>query len=375
MLNRVVNTKDVGGDVVQMVETKVALERLGVVVDIEPTPEGGIDDYDVVHLFNLTTQDTHVNWTKSIHSGIPMVISSIYWNSDEFMMRGWSPAGSEYMNSLLRGVFHHEIVFNSARMIKDFLRNKPMVGDVAVPWNFRSPAMLKRILESCVCVLPNSLIESEMLQSEFSVPAEKVVVVPNAVSPIFLDDYPSKAFESPFGEEDFVLSVARIEDRKNTMRLIRACRDLAVPLVLIGKCNPRSQYARSCIETSRGGRVCFYGELPPRSELLISAYSAAKVHALVSWYETPGLSTLEAAAVGCRIVSTIRGCAREYFGDSGIYVDPRRVESIEAGIRRALEEPPGDELSTLRKRIREKYTWENAAAQTKRAYELAIARS
>ena len=57
-------------------------------------------------------------------------------------------------------------------------------------------------------------------------------------------------------------------------------------------------------------------------EELIKYYQKAKVHILPSWFETCGLSTLEAAAMGCNIVITNRGYASEYYDGHAFYCDP-----------------------------------------------------
>jgi hypothetical protein len=104
-------------------------------------------------------------------------------------------------------------------------------------------------------------------------------------------------------------------------------------------------------------------------EELASAYAAAKIHALPGWFETPGLSSLEAAAAGCNIVSTDRGTAREYFGDMAWYCDPRSIDSIREAVLAAHESAPRDDL---RARIRERCTWRRAAESTLEGYRMAL---
>ena len=48
---------------------------------------------------------------------------------------------------------------------------------------------------------------------------------------------------------------------------------------------------------------------------LASAYAAARVFALPSWFETPGLAALEAGLAGCAVAITPYGSTRDYFGD------------------------------------------------------------
>ena len=102
---------------------------------------------------------------------------------------------------------------------------------------------------------------------------------------------------------------------------------------------------------------------------VMQADLVAKVHALVSWMETPGLSSLEAGAMGCNLVITEKGDTRDYFGDEAFYCDPESVESIRAAVVAARAAPA---KPLLQQRIRTQYTWNKAAEMTFKGYELAL---
>jgi glycosyltransferase involved in cell wall biosynthesis len=90
------------------------------------------------------------------------------------------------------------------------------------------------------------------------------------------------------------------------------------------------------------------------------------VHALPSWRETPGLVSLEAAAAGCRIVTTELGSTRDYFGDLAWYCYPDDFASIRRAVEMAMKAPvPAD----LRKQVLTQYTWQRAASATLASYE------
>jgi glycosyltransferase involved in cell wall biosynthesis len=99
---------------------------------------------------------------------------------------------------------------------------------------------------------------------------------------------------------------------------------------------------------------------------LISYYRSAKVHVLPSWFETCGLSSLEAGAMGCNVVVADKGFAREYFGEHAFYCDPGNVASIYGAVHRAATSPL---QPALEKRVRNNYTWQQAALQTMKAYQ------
>jgi hypothetical protein len=137
-------------------------------------------------------------------------------------------------------------------------------------------------------------------------------------------------------------------------------------VVVVGQPNPE-EYRELCRRYA-DENVRFIDALP--KEELASAYAAAKVHALPGWFETPGLSTLEAAAAGCNVVSTDRGLAREYLEDMAWYCDPRSLESIREAVLAAYKAPRGERLG---EHVRERYTWERAAERTLEGYRLAVA--
>jgi glycosyltransferase involved in cell wall biosynthesis len=116
--------------------------------------------------------------------------------------------------------------------------------------------------------------------------------------------------------------------------------------------------------------VHFVGQRPPTE--LRALYHAARVHACVSWYETPGLASLEAALCGCNIVVAPGGCTREYFGDAAHYCEPDDPRSIQAAVEAALAAEPDFDLAV---RVAREFNWDAAARNTLRGYELALGTS
>ena len=159
--------------------------------------------------------------------------------------------------------------------------------------------------------------------------------------------------------ENFILSVARISPRKNQHWLARICQELGLPLVLIGPVNDRKYFEL----THSYPNVTYLGT--QQGELLASAYAAAQVHALPSWFETPGLSSLEAGACGTTVLSTSQGSTYEYFKDLAAYVEPLDDSSLRLGLEKALNLSP----LPLTEHIREHYPWSKVAAITLAAYQ------
>jgi glycosyltransferase involved in cell wall biosynthesis len=162
------------------------------------------------------------------------------------------------------------------------------------------------------------------------------------------------------GLEPFVLSVARVEPIKNTLALARAIRDLPCRLVLVGSVLPGHETYLAAVRRAAGNVV----HIPHVDhERVRDIHAAAAVHALPSWYETTGLSTLEALAAGTPVVVGFGPCVEEYFGDCAHFCRPVSVRSLRREILRALEGPTGIEREVARR-----YSWDRTAQELLSAY-------
>jgi glycosyltransferase involved in cell wall biosynthesis len=206
-------------------------------------------------------------------------------------------------------------------------------------------------------VIGNSDLECDLLASVFNIPRDKFATVYNGINEIFFRPTNADIFRKHFGiNGQFILNVANIEPRKNQIQLARALKNFPdLKLVIIGY-ERDSEYAKLLYEEA-GDQLIYLGPLPHESELLRSAYAACELFALPSTLETPGLATLEASAIGTRILVTAEGSAVEYFGDGAIYVNPEDFFSISQGIAEALLRP---KLEVLSLTMRGNFTWHGA---------------
>lgn len=212
-------------------------------------------------------------------------------------------------------------------------QNKPIVAS-PIYWNMApylekveiNSAALKQwesyqpwrcqLLQDCDLLLPNGQAEMEQIQGDFQV-TTPYKVIPNGFPLEYLGiDETYFREQCPGLPEEFVLSVARISSRKNQKWLAQCCQELGLTLVLAGPINEPKYFE----EVQAYPNVVYLGTIQGR--LLASAYATAKVHAIPSWFETPGLSSLEAAACGAVVLSTDQGCTKEYFLDKAVYIDP-----------------------------------------------------
>lgn len=80
--NRPLYDNPLGGDAIQMLETKKWLESLyGFHISVITDPKELTDDFDIVHIFNFSTYEITNRFMEKAHQlGIPIVSSCIYWD-------------------------------------------------------------------------------------------------------------------------------------------------------------------------------------------------------------------------------------------------------------------------------------------------------
>ncbi len=348
-----------GGDTFQMLQTKSELEKLGVEVQLGTINQAPrYKDIDLIHVFNWEQlQPVIKTYGRILTDGLPLVLSTIFWfhtgqwfDEAAISRRVWRFANAALGSSLSR------MLYEKWQLTK-------------FKWG-KQGQDLRRQLFLPAQLLPNSFIEMEHLEDVLGLNGrlrKRCTVVPNGVVKGFFDPLPSpnQKFWEEYRLKDFVLEVARIQSAKNQLGLIEALFDTSFPIVFIGQPSPYEQeYVNRCYEqANRRGNVYFIDPKTPQE--LAGIYTLAAVHALPSWRETPGLASLEAAAAGCRIVSTSNGSAREYFGDEAWYCDPRDSRSIREAVMAALDSPSSGKL---RDQVLERYTWEAAAKRTLDVY-------
>jgi len=288
-----------------------------------------LEGFDIYHCFGLSPDNAGIVKLAK-NKGLNYVCSPVYWEPWEL---------SRHTQSWTR-----RLMSRAVHAVARNFRSYEWMHSVA-PGQF--------LLDSADSILPNSLAEVDSLKRNFIIDNRKVRVIPNGVEPTFSDGNEIE-FKSRYGYEDFILYVGRIEPRKNLVRLAEAADALGMELVLIGSSAGNDAYLERCVSRNRG-RTHHIGTIDHKSSMLKSAYKSASVFVLPSWFETPGISAMEAAVSGCPVVVTSRGSTREYFGEYVEYCDPASVSSICAAIENASTK---ENVGKLRDSILDNYSWQ-----------------
>ena len=312
-----------GGAEVQLERTRESLVRLGVTVDLYSQWDREVlDRVDILHWFHIDPSSIEI-LRIARQRGLKVVISAIFWPRRPWLEPLWTRVSG-------------------------------------LPKKFGIPltsyfAMARDTLRLADIVIASSKSEANHIKRIFGIPEKRLRVVPVGVSPDFARASP-ELFISKYGLRDFVLCVGRVEPRKNQLRLLQALRNSGIPIVIIGDCLIRPEYYKRCQEISYPG-VHFLGRLDHKDPVLASAYAAARVLALPSLLETPGLVALEGALAGCRLAVTTIGNTHEYFQHYAQYVNPRSISSIRKGILKAYQMDQ-KRVQDLRELILNTYTWD-----------------
>jgi len=329
----------VGGHVTQMRETVEALGRAGVAAQIG-SPERAMDgDADIVHCFG--------DPRPLLRLGRPrgrLVVSPIY-------LPRWFTLGPYfrrpgYQHVLATRLRHHA---SWVRRPGAWIRR------------YRDFQDMLRALAAVDLLVVNSDAEAALLRRDARGRLPEVRVAHSGVSREAFDGDAERGRELlGIDDEPFVLSVARIEPGKNSLGLALALRGLPYRLVLVGSVLPGNERYLAAVQDA-AATLTHVPHLDHR--LVRHAHAAAAAHALPSWYETTGLSTLEALATGTPVVASGGPCERDYFADCAAFCRPASVKSIRGAILRAVGDPKGNE-----REVAHRYTWDRTARELIDAY-------
>jgi glycosyltransferase involved in cell wall biosynthesis len=328
-----------GGPRTQILETKAALEKLGVDVqlfDMWQTLKKG--DCDVLHIFGSGIATYH--FAREVSKlGIKLVVSPIFFSSHS----------SQYIRCVLW--FDKTILKRLHGVWTDY-------------------GFVSEICKWADAVLPNTKKEAALIEQGLGIPKEKIHVVPNGVSERFYNA-DATLFVKTYGISNFILNVGHIgPGRKNVLRLVRALNRIDKPAVIIGR--PEAGEELDLIRKEAGKNILLLDNIPNDSDMLASAYAACDVFALPSLFETPGIAALEAGLAGAKVVITKYGGTEEYFTNYAEYVGPISVNSIEKGIRKAISKPKDKKLC---EHIRENYLWAKVGEMTLESYKIIVYKS
>lgn len=210
-------------------------------------------------------------------------------------------------------------------------------------------------------IVPSETTKKDLVKLGFK---QKISVIPEA-STSALTRVSEKEVESvkqKYNLSNLYMISVGVHPRKNTIRIVRAYKRLKktyknLNLVLVGTAVD--------VDTSSLPGVIFTGFISDKE--LSALYSGASTLLFPSLYEGFGIPILDAMKLGIPVVTSNLGSMKEVAGDAAVQVDPKSVDSIVNGVKKAFS----DSENFVKKGIvrEKKFSWEKMAMETLKVYD------
>jgi len=229
-------------------------------------------------------------------------------------------------------------------------------------------------------ILADSRHSQEDIIRTLKIPEDKVkrvyIGVDEKYKPATKVTFSKKVSEQYQIKPPYFLYVGRHDPYKNIEGLVRAYSQYLkkVPdgaqLVITGNLDPRyPEAARWCEKEGLMGKVVFTNHVS--DEALLTLYQHALAVVLVSKYEGFGLPVLEAMACGVPVLCSNVASLPEVADEAVVKVSPKSIEHITQGLIELHQNEKLRQECIRRGKIQaKKFSWQNCAIETWKAYEI-----
>lgn len=366
MLGRTDLRKMPGGDLVQIEQTAAALKALGVEVEVSTNWEVEMEDFDVIHVFQLDWNSECFLYARNAKLvGKPVVLSPIHHNIHEVDL--WENNFAFGLRKVSNFFFHNQFTRDTIKILYRAMfsdKNKRLPAIYALSMGLKN--LHAQTLGLADIVLVQTLKEAQDLKETYKTDF-KWEKVSNGVGDVFLSDKVHDENYFPF--KDYIVCVGRIESRKNQLSVITAVENLRaatgdnLQLVFVGKASQtNASYVSKFLKEVKQRDWITHIDWIDYNRMPV-VYSNAKVAVSASFFETTGLTLLEALYSKCNAVAT-GPRAQEVLGEYASYCNPVDISSIEQAISAELAKP----RPLLPKNYAEEYTWKKVALKTLDVY-------
>lgn len=357
-----------GGDTVQILETKKALEALGVSVVIDNSINPNVSEFDIIHVFNLDwVCEPYLQISNAKKQKKPVVLSPIHHSLLEFeKYENLNRYGLVKLgNFIISSQEKRDIARNILKGVQNLSKLYPAI--VQAFMGIRKQQYLSVSLANHILV--QTELEAKDLKNDYKTnnfPWTKVV---NGID--------TKKFSAGSNlkvpSENTILCVGRIEPRKNQISLAKAFIKaqeqgtiLDYKLVFVGGVN--NNHPTYHLEFNKlikqNSNIVHLGFV--EQEKLCEIYKKSKVYALSSWFETTGLVFLEAVSCGIKSIVASGDRAKEYLEENAIYCNPESISSQVTSLQQAVKSSTVN--PNFKEFVKKTYTWENCAIKTLEVY-------
>ena len=317
-----------GGDTEYLLKLESDIKKYGCKIQGNCNQQISLEEFDIIHIINF---ETHSAINAALQQK-PYIVTPLYKDFTQHIVtsRRLVSLFKEYIDSGNHTTFEKGLAV---------LHNTGNVSNTPADYNF--------IVSHAETILVSGESERDRLKRDFPNARNIEIVKLGFDRPTDPEHISPDLFVSKYGVKDFVLCVGRLEARKNQLMLLYALKDEDIPIVFVNSKASQLEYEELCKRFKRKGKTIFTGRVT--REMLFSAYKAAKVHALPSWYEVPGLVSLEAGWMGCNVVASGWGTIKDYLGEYAYYCEPHDPESIKKAVLTAFNDPRNRKLPEILK--------------------------
>lgn len=231
-------------------------------------------------------------------------------------------------------------------------------------YRLKNNILFKRSAKRADMLLTVSEYSKSELINNFGILSSRILVTPNAVLPIGRD-FKKIDIKAKYGLDKFILTVSRIEPRKNHLMLLKAFVDLNLPqkgykLMMVG--TPDLTYKDfmdyykkldpSVKNTIIMQSVCFSD--------LVALYQEADLFVFPSLAEGFGIPPLESLQYGCPLLCSNTTAMLEFNLPNDWTFNPNDEDELKEKILKLLSVRP--EIEGVRRILNLKYNWEKISA-------------
>jgi len=241
-------------------------------------------------------------------------------------------------------------------------------------FRLRSRVLMRHSARRAAHVFTVSDYSKSEMASRFDLNESCISVIHNAADPQRF--FPGNEGIEIIGQRglqtgEYLLTVGRIEPRKNHDRLLKAYSALGAnvpPLVIVGQSDSRRVDIHNMIgELGLSGRVVLIGNANDAELPALLRHASMFIYPAIA--EGFGMPPLEAMASGVPVVASNLTSLPEVVGDAGVLVDPLDTDALAKAIFVTLNDVP------LRSRLRQagperaqKFSWLESAKLVRECY-------
>jgi|GEM_PF-1543652 len=237
----------------------------------------------------------------------------------------------------------------------------------------------QQLLQDADLLIANSTPEAEYFTNAYDIPAARVTVLGTGVDESFLhyqfsdNDLP----EALRNLNPYALMVGRVTPLKNQLSVASVFAKENIPLVIVGL--PDASHMdyidslRSVIKDVPN--ITWIEGLPAKDKSLKALFSKAACHVLWSNTEVAALVNMEAAALGCPVVSRDHVTTKSIMGDNALYAGNEKelVQQVKELLSWSKVQRD-NQKKQLQNYIGRKYTWERIVADNLILYKTLLER-